>query len=52
MRLLAARLAGLWLCLFSLLAWAAPASDVAGLVAIPSLTARVTDLTATLSAEQ
>lgn len=47
---LAARLAVLWLCLLGGLAWAA--ADSAGLVAIPPLTARVTDLTATLSVEQ
>lgn len=53
MRLLLTRLAGLLLCLFSLLSWAAPASDnSAGLVAIPVLSARVTDLTATLGGEQ
>ena len=51
MSLLAARLAGLLLCLFSLFAGAAPA-EVSGLVAIPPLTARVTDLAATLSSEQ
>lgn len=47
---LAARLAVLWLCLLGGLAWAV--ADGTGLVAIPPLTARVTDLTATLSAEQ
>ena len=52
MSLLAARLAGLLLCLFSVLAWAAPGSDAAGPVAIPALSARVTDLTGTLSAGQ
>ncbi|HJV93763.1 MAG TPA: TPM domain-containing protein [Azonexus sp.] len=46
---LAARLAVLWFCLLGGPAWAA---DAAGLVAIPPLMARVTDLTATLSAEQ
>lgn len=51
MSLLAARLTGLLLCLFSLFAGAAPA-EVSGLVGIPPLTARVTDLTATLSSEQ
>ena len=49
MSLLAARLAGLLLCLFSVLAWAAPGSDAAGPVAIPALSARVTDLTGTLT---
>ena len=52
MSLLAARLAGLLLCLFSLFVGAAPGADSSGLVAIPSLTARVTDLTATLSGDQ
>lgn len=52
MRQWAARLAGLCLCLFAVFGWAAPAADVAGLVAIPPLTARVTDLTGTLSSEQ
>ena len=52
MSLLAARLAGLLLCLFSLFAGVAPGADSSGLVAIPSLTARVTDLTATLSGDQ
>jgi uncharacterized protein len=52
MSLLAVRLAGLLLCLFSLFAGAAPAADGSGLVAIPSLTARVTDLTGTLNSEQ
>lgn len=47
---LVARLAVLWLCLLGGQAWAA--ADGTGLVAIPPLTARVTDLTATLSAEQ
>jgi len=50
MRLLAARLAALLFCLWAALAGAAPVGD--GLVAIPPLTARVTDLTGTLSAEQ
>lgn len=50
MRLLAARLAALLLCLWVALAGAAPVGD--GLVAIPPLTARVTDLTDTLSADQ
>lgn len=49
---LAARLAGLMLCLFAGLAWAAPAGDAGGLVAIPPLTARVTDLAGTLDAGQ
>lgn len=49
---LAARLAGLLLCLFSLLAWGAPGGEATGLVPIPALTARVTDLTGTLGAEQ
>ncbi len=48
----AARLAGLCLCLFSCLVWAAPPAGVAGQVAIPPLTARVNDLTGTLNAEQ
>ncbi|MRR49799.1 MAG: YgcG family protein, partial [Rhodocyclaceae bacterium] len=48
MNLLAVRLAALLLCLWAVLAGAAPAGD--GLVAIPPLTARVTDLTGTLSA--
>ena len=52
MSLLAARLAGLLLCLFSLFAGAAPGADTSGLVAIPPLTARVTDLTSTLNGEQ
>jgi uncharacterized protein len=52
MSLLAARLAGLLLCLFSLFAGAAPGTDTSGLVAIPPLTARVTDLTSTLNGEQ
>lgn len=50
MRFLAARLAALLFCLWAALAWAAPAEN--GLVAIPPLTARVTDLTGTLGAEQ
>ena len=49
---LAARLAVLWFCLLGGLAWAAAGSEAAAPVAIPPLTARVTDLTATLSAEQ
>ena len=48
MRLFAARLAGLLLCLFSVLVWAAPAD----LVAIPVLTARGTDQSGVLSGEQ
>ena len=52
MSLLAVRLAGLLLCLFSLFAGAAPGADASGLVAIPPLTARVTDLTSTLNGEQ
>jgi uncharacterized protein len=52
MSLLAARLAGLLLCLFSLFAGAAPGTDTSGLVAIPPLTARVTDLTSSLNGEQ
>jgi uncharacterized protein len=52
MKRLATLLAGLLLCLFAALAIAVPAGEVAGLVAVPPLTARVTDLTATLSAEQ
>jgi len=50
MNRLRACLAGLLLGLFSLFGWAEPASDT-GLVAIPALTARVTDLTGTLSAD-
>src|SRR6185369_1876320 len=49
---LAARLAVLWLGLLGGLAWAAAGGEVAAPVAIPPLTARVTDLTATLGAEQ
>lgn len=41
-------LVGLWLGLLSLAGWAAPTAD-ADLVAIPALTARVTDLTNTVS---
>lgn len=52
MSYLVVRLGGLLLCLFSVLGWAAPAADAAGLVAIPVLTARVTDLTGTLGADQ
>lgn len=52
MKRLVAHLAGLLLCLFTVLAWAAPAGEAAGLVAMPPLTARVTDLTATLDAGQ
>ena len=47
---MAARFAALLLCLFSVLTWAAP--ETAGLVAVPSLTARVTDQTSTLDAGQ
>ena len=52
MSLLAVRLAGLLLCLFSLFATAAPDTEVSGLIAIPTLTARVSDLTATLSSAE
>jgi uncharacterized protein len=52
MRLLAARLVALLLCLCAALAWAAPGDESAGPIPIPVLTARVTDLTGTLSAEQ
>jgi len=51
MRQLAARLALFLCCLFVAPAWAAPAAGD-GLVPIPALTARVTDLTGTLSVEQ
>jgi len=50
MKSLAARLTALLFCLWAALAGAAPGGD--GLVAIPPLTARVTDLTGTLSAGQ
>ncbi len=43
-------LLGLFFCLCASLLWAAPAAD--GLVTIPALTARVTDLTGTLAATQ
>lgn len=43
-------LLGLFFCLCASLLWAAPAAD--GLVTIPALTARVTDLTGTLAAAQ
>jgi len=46
------RLIGLLCCLVPWLAGAAPAADGAGLLALPPLTARVTDLTATLDAAQ
>jgi uncharacterized protein len=49
---LAARLAALLLCFFSVLAWSAPETGAVGQVAIPTLTARVTDLTGTLGADQ
>ena len=52
MSLWAARLTGLWLCLFACFSWAAPASEGGALVAIPPLTARVNDLTGTLNSEQ
>ena len=52
MKRLLVSLAGLLLCLFSVLSWAAPGGDAADLVAIPTLTARVTDLTGTLNGEQ
>ena len=52
MSLWAVRLAGLCLCLFSCLSWPAPAVESTELVAIPALTARVSDLTGTLNAEQ
>lgn len=52
MKRLAAHLAGLLLGLFAALALAVPAGGVADLVTLPALTARVTDLTATLSTEQ
>lgn len=48
MKSVAARFAALLLCLFSVFAWAAPETE--GLVALPSLTARVTDLTGSLDA--
>ncbi|MGE5470634.1 MAG: TPM domain-containing protein [Bacteroidota bacterium] len=51
MNWLAVRLAGLLLCLGCLVAGSASAADT-GLVAIPPLTARVTDLTGTLNAGQ
>ena len=50
MRRLATSLAGLLLCLFAVFAWPAPGAD--GLVAIPALAVRVTDLTGTLGAGQ
>lgn len=46
------RLLGLLCCLWPLLAWSAADSADAGLVAVPVLTARVTDLTGTLDAMQ
>jgi len=52
MRRLAASLAGLLLCLFAVFAWAGPGGGADGLVAIPTLSARVTDLTGTLGAGQ
>ena len=50
MKRLAASLAGLLLCLFAVFAWAGPGGGADGLVAIPTLSARVTDLTGTLGA--
>lgn len=52
MRRLLLRLIVLVCCAWPLLAGALPAADGAGLIAIPPLTARVTDLTATLDAAQ
>lgn len=52
MRHLTASLAGLLLCLFAVFAWPAPGGGTDGLVAIPKLAARVTDLTGTLGAGQ
>lgn len=52
MRRLATSVAGLLFCLFALLAWAGPGGGADGLVPIPTLAARVTDLTGTLSAGQ
>ena len=49
---LVARLFALLLALASGMAWAAPDDAAAGLVSIPPLTARVTDLTGTLDAGQ
>jgi len=43
---------GLLLCLWTALAWAAPTAESSALVAIPTLSARVTDLTGTLDAAQ
>lgn len=50
MKSLTVRLAALLFWLFAGLAWAAP--ETGGLVAVPTLTARVTDLTGTLDAGQ
>ncbi|WP_226408189.1 TPM domain-containing protein [Dechloromonas denitrificans] len=50
MKRLAAHFAALLLCLFSVFAWAAP--EATGLVALPGLTARVTDLTGSLDNAQ
>lgn len=52
MRPLCLRLVGLLLGLYALFAWSAPAAGPAGLLPIPPLAARVTDLTGTLAAAQ
>lgn len=52
MRRLAICLAVFLFSLLALPAWAAPGAETDGLIRIPVLTARVTDLTGTLSAEQ
>lgn len=52
MKRLVASLAGLLLCLFAMFAWAGPGGGTDRLVSVPTLAARVTDLTGTLGAGQ